>query len=537
MSGPKTGPRSDLQRGRFGTADGPAPTRGLAKEQFTQRARGGLGDGHNSFAHSMAWFQDKLYLGTTRSNLCMLRVQTAYVETPLEVWPVDCPTTMDGLYTLDRRSQIWCFDPRDGSWEMLLQSPMVEGNDGRPVPREIGYRSMEVFHGTATEAPALYVSTWAPGRAPGGLILRCTDGRTFEPVTPYGVADPPFSTTRSLTTFQGRLHFAPTAQRGQTGGQQNIARPQVLASATPEAGDWEAVNEPAFGDAGNLGIFSLATAAGQLYAGTLNTEGLQIWATDGSPLHGPKARPANAIESRYYRWRKICDKGAGRGPLNQAVASMTEFKGALYVGTGIQGGGVDRVNKVGPAAAEILRVNPDDSVDLIVGDRSDEGIMGREPLSGLSSGFGNFFNGYMWAMGEHDGWLYVGTYDWSVTLRWAKFDGATEKVQTLMQLVGTEAIIDADGGADLWRTADGENWLPVTKRGFGNAYNWGIRNIVSTPIGLFVGTANVFGPTVAIRDAATDTGWGYIQNPDGGLEVWQGHDGQAPPVAELLGEG
>ncbi len=124
-------------------------------------------------------------------------------------------------------------------------------------------------------------------------------------------------------------------------------------------------------------------------------------------------------------------------------------------------------------------------------------------------------------MAEHDGWLYVGTYDWAITLRWARLDRMPGQVRALMSRVGVDRVVEADGGADLWRTADGENWIPVCKRGFLNPYNWGIRNLVSTPQGLFVGTANVFGPTVAMRN---DTGgWEYRDNPDGGLEVWQGH--------------
>ncbi len=125
----------------------------------------------------------------------------------------------------------------------------------------------------------------------------------------------------------------------------------------------------------------------------------------------------------------------------------------------------------------------------------------------------------MWAMGVHDGWLYAGTYDWSVMLRWARLDQAPDRVRRLIASVGTETILNHEGGADLWRTADGDNWLPVTRQGFGNPYNWGIRNLVSTPHGLFVGTANVFGPRVAVRDG---DGWAYQDNPDGGLEVWLG---------------
>jgi hypothetical protein len=74
-------------------------------------------------------------------------------------------------------------------------------------------------------------------------------------------------------------------------------------------------------------------------------------------------------------------------------------------------------------------------------------------------------------------------------------------------------------GCEVWRSHDGENWLPVTKRGFDNPYNVGIRNFVSTPHGLFIGTANPYGPRIAVPG---DSGWEYVDNPRGGLEVWLG---------------
>ncbi len=484
----------------------PAPNPGLRVQDFQCLAKAGFGDGHNSYAHSMAWYKGKLYMGTTRSNMCMLKLQAAFSQLPLHVWPVECPDDRDGLYKLDFHAQIWCYDPTTAKWERVYRAPEVEGLGGAMVAREIGYRSMEIYQAPNDPEPALYIATWAPGRAPGGLILKTFDGQSFSPVTPYGMIDPPISTTRSLTAFKGRLHFAPTARRGTDGGQQNSAGlPIVFAAADPEHDEWEAVNIPGFGDANNLGIFSLATVGDTLYAGTINLNGLQVWATDGEG-------------SSPYRWRQIITDGGGRGPLNQAVACMTGFKGALYVGTGIQGGGYDRVNNVGPAAAEILRVNPDDTWDVIVGDRDDAD---REPLSGLRSGFGQFFNGYMWAMTEHDGWLYAGSYDWTVTLKWSTLAEAPQRVRKVVGLVGSDAMIDAEGGADLWRTADGENWIPVDRRGFGNPYNWGIRNLLSTPLGLWVGTANVFGPRVAVKE--TNGTWRYVDNPDGGLEVWLGH--------------
>ena len=492
----------------------PVPQRGLAGGDFTSVGVGGLGDGHNNYAHSMAYFKGKLFLGTTRSNLCMLKLQSSYADLPLEVWPVDCPQNMDELYKLDRRAQIWAYDVASGTWDMAYRAPLVEGAEGQMVPREIGYRSMAIYQSATDPEPALYIAAWAPGRAPGAHLLRTYDGVTFDRVTKYGILDTPTSVTRCLTVIGDKLFFAPTARRGSDGGQQNTAGlPIVFETTDPSTDVWTEVSEPGFGDLGNMGIFTLVAEGNQLYAGTFNLEGAQVWAAEvtGTPP---------------YRWRKIFDKGAGRGPLNQAVASMVAFNGCVYVGTGIQGGGTDRVNNVGPAAAEVIRINPDDSWDIVTGDVRVMDGHRMEPVSGMRAGFGNFFNGYVWNMGVHDGWIYAGTYDWSVTMRWARLDESPPRARHLFEELGTETVIAQEGGADLWRSRDGDNWLPVTRQGFGNAYNFGIRNIVSTPHGLFVGTANVFGPRVAVR--GEDGAWTYEDNPRGGLEVWLGrHEEEA----------
>ncbi len=82
-----------------------------------------------------------------------------------------------------------------------------------------------------------------------------------------------------------------------------------------------------------------------------------------------------------------------------------------------------------------------------------------------------------------------------------------------------ENIVARQGGFELWRSSDGENWLPVNRQGFGNPYNYGLRTLISTPHGLFLGTANPFGPRVAVR---REDQWRYEDNPRGGLEVWLG---------------
>jgi hypothetical protein len=488
------------------------PNPGLGMREFKCIAKGGFGDGHNSYAHSMTWFEGKLYVGTTRSNLCMVRVQSAYQNIPIQTWPIESPDTIDGLYSLDRRAQIWAYDPAANTWEMVHRAPLVKGNvGGERVSREIGYRSMLVFQGEADAKPALYVAAWASGRAPGGHILRSYDGRKFERISRYGILHERVGATRCLASFAGRIFFSPTAKRGTEGGQQNTAGlPLVFESRDPAAQEWVQAGESGFGDPGNLGIFSLIADERRLYAGTFNLSGLQVWASEC------RGKPP-------YQWHKIIDRGAGRGAANQVVMAMAPFKGSMYVGTGIQGGGVDRVNKIGPAAAELIRINPDDSWDLIVGDnRRDE--KHKEPLSGLRSGFGNLFNGYVWALGVHDGWLYAGTCDMSIMLRWTTLREAPPRVVRFFHYMDPEAIVANEGGADLWRSQDGENWLQVTRHGFGNPYNNGFRNLVSTPRGLFAGTANLFGPRVAVRHGSE---WVYEDNPSGGLEVWLGDKGAA----------
>ncbi len=68
----------------------------------------------------------------------------------------------------------------------------------------------------------------------------------------------------------------------------------------------------------------------------------------------------------------------------------------------------------------------------------------------------------------------------------------------------------------------------MTRNGFGNVYNWGLRTLVSTPAGLFAGTANPFGPCVATRFGNRVA---YRDNPAGGLEVWVGRRATSAPPA------
>ena len=283
--------------------------------------------------------------------------------------------------------------------------------------------------------------------------------------------------------------------------------PSIYESIDLRKGIWREISEPGFGDPTNATIFEMVVFDDHLYAGTVNpVEGFQIW----------KCRCEGEAP---YQWKRVVARGALRGQLNEIAVSMVPFRGALYVGTGIINGGFDRHHQVGPAPAEIIRIYPDDTWQLVVGNSrlTPEGLL--VPGGSAAAGFDNFFNGYIWRMIVHDDVLYAGTFKWATLLPWMPLDAWPQQLADMVRARGIDNILEFNGGFDLWCTPDGVHWRAVTRTGFDNQYNWGVRNMVSTDHGLFVGTANPFGPEVAVKG---ESDWSYVTNRRGGLEVWLG---------------
>jgi len=378
---------------------------------------------------------------------------------------------------------------------------------------------MAVFQGSSDSSPALYTCNWTPSRTGrSALIMRSTNGINFRPVLKPG-NDSTLNTYRALRAFNGRLYTSPA---GRTSGWEGTAYQGadsnmcnagvVLESSDPESQPWRQVSDLGFGDPSNVTLFEMVAFNGFLYVGTMNpTHGFQIW--KGALAVGPP-----------YKWTRVITNGAYRGKLNQIALSLCVFNNALYVGSGIQDGGYDRTNKVGPAAAELIRIHPDDSWDLIVGEPRRTAFGLKVPLSGMGPGFDDFFNGYIWRMAVHEGWLYAGTYNWSIFLPYSRLDHWPPMMRDRANQVGIDNLVNQHSGFDLWRSRNGVNWTPVSLNGFGNPYNYGVRTLESTPFGLFVGTANPFGPEVAVK---TKKGWEYRPNARGGTEIWLG----APALA------
>lgn len=482
------------------------PYRPLLEADFTPVARQGLGDPGNAYVHSMAWFRDHLYIGMNR--YVYLAVRPYDLGREFEMFPVKVPDPTRRLELVSQgQAQIWRLDPQTFTWENIYVSPLCMGKKGFQVARHIGFRAMTVFQGSSDPEPALYTNSWGSHMGEGPFILRCFDGKHFEEV---GVSDRQYfgtQTLRPLVAFKGRIYTAPAARESGTDGAHDYQGGVVLESRDPMRGGWIPVSEPHFGDLRNVMFFDMATFNGFLYVGTMNPyEGYQIWKTDA------EGKPP-------YRWIRVISQGAYRGKLNEVAASFGAFKDSLYVGSAIYAGGYDRIYNVGPGCPELIRVYPDDSWDLIVGEPrlTPEGL--KVPLSGLGPGFNNPFAGYIWRMCTHQGWLYASTLVWSPWLPFSRRKNWPEIAKRILHPARVEKLLRDFGGFDLWRTRDGCRWMPVTLNGFGNPYNCGARTMVSTPFGLFIGTANQFGPEVAVKRVA---GWRYEPNRKSGAEVWLG---------------
>ncbi len=237
--------------------------------------------------------------------------------------------------------------------------------------------------------------------------------------------------------------------------------------ATDGATFWP-VMENGFGNVNNGGIQSLISYNGWLYAGTSNPiDGYEIWKLEGPDGNkGPIQIVANG----------------GTNSLNEWACSPCVFQGKLYYGALIEM--MSTFFHLFPGGGDIIRINPDDSWEAIVGPGS---------ITGYGSGFNRRMNIYVWCMAVHDGWLYAGTYD----VLTAVSSIVEDPIGFIKQMMPTSKManpIDFIGhaGADLYKTQDGITWYPVTQDGFSNPGNYGFRTMMSLGKDFYVGTANPY---------------------------------------------
>ncbi|MGH9894897.1 MAG: hypothetical protein ACREA0_23530, partial [bacterium] len=381
----------------------------------------GFDERNNSWAQSMVWWRNHLYVGTNRQALCTslyavwqfvgLIVGQEFADTwlpyPLPDPELSCPP--DGA-DLSLQAEIWRWKPDRDIWERLFQSPVDLDNPGpgagapprtgKKVPYEIAIRGLAP-HTEPDGTEALYAfgvnSTlmWDRSKLPPPRILRSTDGIAFTPIpqTPGTfLGDLPFNpdhaSFRSAVSYRGKLF----AISGPTFGQGAL-----IASADPAMGDdaWFLASPP------GVQFYELVVFNDWLYLGSF------------TPFIGYSVAKTRAEGTPPYEFVTVVPSGAYL-PVRPSVSvvSMHEYFGRLYVGTGTQ--------------TEVIRINPDDTWDLVVGPpravpSPDGGSEWKYPLSGLDAGFGHTLNDHAWRMEDIYGHLYIGTYNASTAVRDGSF--------------------------------------------------------------------------------------------------------------------
>ena len=363
----------------------------------------------------------------------------------------------DAIPTLPPEIRRYRPDISNTTWEKVFDIKDVE-----TPPTTTGFRIMECYRAQSNGVNYLYAGTMATGEI---SVWRTADGTSWEKV--YTTAGP--GSVRSMVVHNGILYFGlanDLANNGQPG--------KII--ATDGATFWT-VNGDGFGNPDNSGIMALASFNGYLYAGTANLiTGFEIWKLEGAD---GKILPAAEL---------VIDQG-GTSPDNQWAGTAKEFDGYLYWGTQSNPIG----NLVNQKGADIIRLDTDDTMEVIVGPDS---------LSGFESGFGHWPNGYIWAFEEHEGWFYASTYD-----QVSAFFNMLENVPAFLEVVFNKHEANpieelTNAGGDLYKTQDGINWYPVTVDGMEDVGNYGFRTMVSLDRQFFIGTANPFD----------------------GLEMWVGQD-------------
>jgi len=450
----------------------PRPSPGQSPPlNFSPISQPGFGDRQNSYSWSMAWFNGKLYVGTNRDWQCVENATIAYyfpIVIPLQAIFVNplVPCPLDPA-DLDLRAEIWRYTPDTGAWDMIFQSDVLPNPKapGKSVARDIGYRDMAVF----TEpdgTQALYIvgctaREYTPGLPPP-RILRMT--LVNDPVTGVHEVFQPIPqdpgtfmaninaiTFRATAVYNGRFYV--------TASPSEIGDGYILESATP----WLGNNSFRQVTLTSLLVYELSVFNGFLYIGAGDqTNGYSVWKT-------------NATGSPPYTLTPVVTGGAGRGPVMTSVVSMHPYQGRLYVGS------AGWFSTLLPSC-ELIRINPDDTWELVVGNPrlTSAGLV--FPLSGLPDGFGNPFNAHIWRLNDYGGMLYAGTNDDS----WGLMN------------TPLAPYFQSEFGFDLFASQDGVAWTRLTRNGFGDEFDFGVRCLVPTPLGLFLGSVDYVEGTIVM---------------------------------------
>jgi hypothetical protein len=450
----------------------------VGPEDFIPTGAEGDGDRQNGWTWSMVWYKNNLYVGSNRAFGCVTQASYADLNpgTPYPPSDPDLDCTADPS-DLPLRAEIWRWSPLSNIWARAYQSPNNIPNPsptevGKFLPPDIGFRSgMEYFDPQDKDwmmFGGVSANALGVGRVSPPELLYSDDGATFAAV-PHDsgtfLGDLPNTSFRSLTQYNDQVFVINGSIQGagpiiaSKSGTDPLSGNDAWAQATP----------------GSDGYYQMAVYNGWLYAGLVDI------------ANGYSVVKTQANGDPPYTWVPVVTHGGYKGGTPaQYPITMVILNGRLYVGTA--------------NLPEEIRINADDTWDLVVGDpRQMPDGSWKYPLSGLGEGFDNDFEGEIWREGIHNGQLFLGTYDNSIRY---KGDPAANQILTRMGLsLGNRyssagypdpGSLFGTMGFDLFRTDDGWRMTNLTTTGFNNEFDYGVRNFQDTPYGMFFGSANEY---------------------------------------------
>jgi hypothetical protein len=526
----------------------------LSNEQpgVTRVASGGFGDQHNTWAWSMAWFNNMLYVGTGRETYCVTSATTAIQLATPSLYPPAIGDCTPDYHYLPLQAEIWRYNPATNVWTNVFQSPnslSTVDNKGNTVAtaREIGFRGLTLVTEPGCSGPcALYAGAVTSGEIfechppnittgctpegswPPPRILRSTDGVTWAPVPQNG----------TLTTVAGSSVWTPAQSCGSQGNQPCFLgsltangtyitpaypnysiRSAAQLCSTPgpsstcaqdgvlffQVGDFPGVGRafssasgtnPALGDnCGQPVCFAWASpATASLPMWILENFNNFMYAGTGSPaITGTHEQygvwSTDGSGTPPYAWNPIVNDGGYAVNLVADFAmSMQIFTDPTYCLTGCLYVGTDRPN-------EMVRIHPDTTGQVQVDANDSWDLIVGNPRPMPAGQPGGPVIRPLSGIGQYFDNGYTGHF-WrmgvgSQGLYMGTWDWSADNIPqpTFGPLWSQEY------GTDDWRTPDGVLWTFVSKVGLGDGNNTGSRSFAATPYGLFMGTARSIGGT------------------------------------------
>ena len=146
--------------------------------RLTRIAANGFGDAQNAYMHGMASFRGRVYAGTSRHSLALLKLFPPSDPPAMDPWPVRTPATVDEI---NMYGQMWSCDEADGVFQKVYQSPAITAGEAGAarsrLPRDDGLPGP-----LRRRACALRHLDLDGIRGTAAHVLRSADGSAFEPV-------------------------------------------------------------------------------------------------------------------------------------------------------------------------------------------------------------------------------------------------------------------------------------------------------------------------------------------------------------------